>query len=84
MAYGIGHLSSTTRGKCILCGKSTSTFVSLSNYSKDEKTKLGTYINIPVCDGEHYNTVAKQKDILIGHAKTINSMLKNINKQSND
>lgn len=75
MAYEVGHLSSSAGGKCILCGKSTSTFVSVSDYLKNGDKK-NISIDIPVCDGDHFDIVSSKKDILICHAQTINAILK--------
>lgn len=76
MGYGIGHVISTAGSKCIICGKRTSTYLSVSQYSKDAKNKLNTSLDIPVCDGEHYNIVSAQKEVLIGHVKSINAFLR--------
>ena len=45
MGYVIGHVSSTAGSKCIICGKRTSTYLSVSQYSKDAKNKLMQFCN---------------------------------------
>ena len=73
--YGKGHLSSTTRSKCLLCNKSTSTFVEMSRYCADGSNKIGCSIHIPICE-EHYNSI--DGEFLAAHAKLINSTFRKL------
>ncbi len=76
MSYCTSHVSSTQRGKCINCNKTTSNFLEIVRYEgKSNQYQIGASIKLPVCD-EHYDQVAKQKEILIGYCKNINSLMK--------
>lgn len=75
MAYGIGHLSSSTGSKCVVCGKQVSTYVSVADYTKSG-FKRNTEIVIPVCDGNDREIVTSKKDIIIAYAKSLNELFK--------
>lgn len=79
MAYGVGHLSSSSSSNCIVCGKKVSTYVDICDYTRNG-FKKNTTITIPVCDGEHRKEVFNKKDIFISYAKSINGLFK-INKK---
>jgi len=76
MTYGIGHLSSTASSKCVICGKKTSSYVDISDYTKNGYKRY-TSIEVPACDGECRKEVVNKKDILIGYAKAIKGLFKN-------
>lgn len=74
MAYNKGHKTSTTKGKCILCGVKTSTYLSIDNYINDGTMLSGVSIDIPVCD-EHYPIIADKEEPLIAYAQNLNKFL---------
>ena len=76
MSYSIGHLSSTSSSKCVVCGKYVSSYVAIDDFNKDGYRKKGTSIVIPACDGECRKQVVDKKDILLGYAKSINGLFK--------
>lgn len=77
MAYGLGHLSSTTGSKCIKCGKVTGNYLDVCEYTKNGEMTLGTSIKIPICD-EHRSILFNQKELLIAHAKLINTLCRGL------
>lgn len=78
MSYTTGNLSSSASSKCIIYGKSTATYLTISNYPKNGEKKLDTSLDVPVCD-EHYKLIFSQREILIAHVKLINKLLKTSN-----
>lgn len=76
--YSRGHMSSSSKGKCVICGKKTSTYVSIGNISKNGWVQLGAKIEIPACDGECFKKVAEKTDILIAYTKNINNLVKEV------
>lgn len=84
--HSVGHSSSSSSGKCILCNKVTCTYLVVSKMdSEDSQQKsLGSQITIPICD-EHFNDLSEScKEILIGFAKQIDKTVKKINKIKKD
>lgn len=77
MSYTTGNLSSSAGSKCIICGKSTSTYLTISDYPKNKEKKQNTSLEIPVCD-EHYKLIYSQREMLIAHVKLINKLLKGL------
>ena len=75
--YGKGHLSSTTSSNCLLCNKSTSSYVEMSDYNENGYRKKGCSITIPICE-EHYKDI--EGDILSSYAKFLNSTFKKLYK----
>ena len=76
MSYSIGHLSSSTDSKCVICGKYVGSYVAIDNFNKGGYRKTGVTLEIPCCDGECRKQVVSKKDILIGYAKSIDNLFK--------
>ena len=77
MSYKVGHVISSERSKCVVCGKRVSDYVSINNYTKDGfGSKVGTAIEIPCCDGLCREKVCEKKEIFIAYAKNINNLFK--------
>ena len=72
--YNIGHGSGTERGRCIVCGKVTSHYLTMTNYNSQEYS-VGTSLRIPVCD-EHREKIRLHKNMLKNICELVNKTIK--------
>lgn len=71
--YQCWHSSSTSKGKCIICGKVTGTYLHIADMTIETMKNIG--LVIPTCD-EHYNKLVENKEIYIEHLKLLNKLTK--------
>lgn len=74
--YEISKLESVIAGKCCICGKHTNFYIDIAEW--EGITPINVSIQMPVCNGEHYDQLAAQSKMIIGHAEAINKSIKSV------